>query len=86
MIIDFHTHVFPDKIAHKTIAMLSEKANIPAYTDGTVDGLLQRMNEAGVSLAVKAIELICRAFSGRRRKAPDPDGIEAEFVDKSHEL
>ncbi len=41
---------------------------------------------AGVSLAVKAIELICRAFSGGRKNAPDPDGIEAEFVDKSHEL
>ena len=52
MIIDFHTHVFPDKIAHKTIDKLSEKAAIPAFSDGTVDGLLKRMNESGVDIAV----------------------------------
>ena len=52
MIIDFHTHVFPDKIASKTIAMLSEKASIPAFSDGTIDGLLSRMQQAGVDISV----------------------------------
>ena len=52
MIIDFHTHVFPDKIAEKTISLLSEKASIPPFSDGTVNGLLGRMKEAGVSLSV----------------------------------
>ena len=36
-IIDFHTHAFPEKIAGKTIAFLSEKGGIPAYTDGTTE-------------------------------------------------
>lgn len=52
MIIDFHTHVFPDRIAHKTIALLSEKAHIPAYSDGTVEGLLQNMEQGGIDVAV----------------------------------
>ena len=52
MIIDFHTHVFPDKIVGKTIAMLSQKANVPAYSDGTADGLIARMEEAGVDVSV----------------------------------
>ena len=52
MIVDFHTHVFPDKIAEKTIAYLSAKGGIPPFSDGTVTGLRRRMEEAGVSLAV----------------------------------
>lgn len=41
---------------------------------------------AGVALAVKAVELLCKAFSNGRRTKSAPDEIEAEFVDKSHEL
>jgi len=51
-IIDFHTHAFPDKIAGKTIQMLSEKGGIPAHTDGTAEGLRRRLTEAGISLGV----------------------------------
>ena len=52
MIIDFHTHVFPDRIAEKTIALLSEKGGIPPFSDGTCEGLLSRIREAGVDVAV----------------------------------
>ena len=52
MIIDFHTHVFPDKIARKTIEHLSEKGGIPAYSTGDISGLINRMDEAGVDMAV----------------------------------
>lgn len=52
MIIDFHTHVFPDKIAAKTIEYLSERGSIPAFSDGLTSGLLARMEEAGVDVAV----------------------------------
>ena len=52
MIIDFHTHVFPEKIAAKTIAYLSEKGGVPPFSDGTADGLLKRMEEAGVDISV----------------------------------
>lgn len=52
MIIDFHTHIFPERIAQKTIDYLSEKGGIPPYSDGTVSGLLGRMEEAGVDVSV----------------------------------
>ena len=52
MIVDFHTHVFPEKIAEKTIRILAEKAEIPPYTDGTTKGLLSQMEKGGVDVAV----------------------------------
>ncbi|MCH5272451.1 MAG: amidohydrolase family protein [Lachnospiraceae bacterium] len=50
--IDFHTHAFPDKIAGKTIEMLSQKAGIPPHSDGSVEGLRRTLFEAGISLGV----------------------------------
>ena len=52
MIIDFHTHVFPDRIAAATVEALKKKGNIPAHSDGTVDGLIERMNESGVDISL----------------------------------
>lgn len=52
MIVDFHTHVFPDKIAKKTIDFLSKKAGIPPFSDGSVCGLLGEMERGGVDVAV----------------------------------
>ncbi len=51
-VIDFHTHAFPDKIAGKTIEILSSKAGIPAYSDGTSEGLRRVLDKAGISLGV----------------------------------
>jgi len=51
-IIDFHTHIFPDAIAGKSIASLEEKAGIKAATDGTLQGLLESMDRSGVDLSV----------------------------------
>ena len=51
-VIDFHTHAFPDKIAGKTIELLSAKAGIPAHSDGTTKGLQRVLGEAGISLGV----------------------------------
>lgn len=52
MIIDFHTHVFPDKIAKKTIDFLAERSNNVADFDGTVHGLKTQMKTADCTLAV----------------------------------
>ena len=52
MVIDFHTHIFPDAIAEKTIRFLGEKASIRAKTDGTAAGLLHSMEEGGTDLSV----------------------------------
>jgi predicted TIM-barrel fold metal-dependent hydrolase len=52
MIIDFHTHVFPDKIAKRTIDLLSEMGSISPSSDGTVSGLVEKMEAAGVDISV----------------------------------
>lgn len=52
MIIDFHTHIFPDNIAASTISYLSSKAYIPPYATGTLEGLKTSMKEALVDLSV----------------------------------
>ncbi len=52
MYIDFHTHIFPDKIAPATIAHLEQVGGIPARTDGTATGLLRSMDEAGITRSV----------------------------------
>lgn len=52
MIVDFHTHLFPDKIAAKTIGMLAERSGMIPFADGTVDKLLQEMEEGDVNLSV----------------------------------
>lgn len=52
MVIDFHTHIFPDKIATKTIEFLSGKGGIPPYSNGMVSGLIDKMDEACVDISV----------------------------------
>lgn len=52
MLIDFHTHTFPDKIAAPAIRQLSERAGIPAHTDGTMQGLRDIMARDGVDISV----------------------------------
>ncbi len=52
MIIDFHTHVFSDKIAERTLEHLSSLAHIPYHTNGTVDGLVASMADAKVDLSI----------------------------------
>lgn len=51
MVIDFHTHTFPDEIAGKSIASLEGLAKIKAFTDGTAGGLKKAM-EGCVDLSV----------------------------------
>lgn len=58
MIIDFHTHVFPENIAPRAIESL--KAGMveqhgyeyPNFCDGTVSGLLRSMDEEGIDISV----------------------------------
>lgn len=52
MIIDFHTHVFPESIAPKTIDSLECRANIKAHTDGTLKGLHKSMQEDEIDYSV----------------------------------
>ena len=52
MIVDFHTHVFPEAIADKTISFLENKANSHAHTRGTLEELKSSMKEAGIDYSV----------------------------------
>ena len=52
MILDFHTHIFPDKIANKTLQKLTKNASIASFSDGTYDGLVSSMNRSGVEISV----------------------------------
>ena len=47
MIIDFHTHAFPDKLAAKAIEKLSFGPYV-AHTDGTVGELRAKMKKSGI--------------------------------------
>jgi hypothetical protein len=52
MIIDFHTHVFPDQKSSMILTSLSKRADIPHFTDGTLSGLLNSMENGGIHLSV----------------------------------
>jgi len=52
MVIDFHTHIFPDKIAARSIAALANVSGITAATDGTLKGLLDSMEKNNVDLSI----------------------------------
>ena len=52
MIIDSHTHTFPEKIAAKTIAKLSGAAHLTPFTEATVPALLVSMQEAGIDISL----------------------------------
>ena len=53
MLIDFHTHCFPDRIAAKAVAKLSHvSGGLTPHTDGTVTGLKQAMKRTGVDASV----------------------------------
>lgn len=84
MIIDFHTHIFPDRIAEKTIKLLSEKGNMTPYSNGAVDGLANEMEIAGVDIAVTLPVLTAPlSFDSVNRFAKE---INLAFKDKKRRL
>jgi len=52
MIIDFHTHSFPDSSAGKTIKILETKGGSKAFTNGTRLGLVNSMKDAGIDCSI----------------------------------
>ena len=52
MIIDIHTHTFPDKIAAATLDKLKHLSHTIPFTDGTAVGLAASMARAGVDRSV----------------------------------
>ncbi len=52
MIIDFHTHTFPDKIAQRAITGMQANSHAAAFADGTVSSLHESMASAGIDHSV----------------------------------
>lgn len=59
MLIDFHTHLFPDKIASRAIESLKEgiikthgRLLLHPQTDGTLRGLIDAMDKSGVTISI----------------------------------
>ena len=52
MIIDFHSHTFPDKIAAHAIAHMQSLSHTKVYADGTQQGLTDSEVEANIDLSV----------------------------------
>ncbi len=52
MIIDFHTHIFPDKIAEPCVNSLTERSGEPHFSDGKETSLIKKLDEARVDFAV----------------------------------
>jgi len=52
MIVDVHTHAFPDALAARTVEKLQSASHTKPFTDGTVGGLRESMVRAGVDVSV----------------------------------
>ena len=52
MIIDFHTHVYPDALAERIMAALSRFDGVEAHTTGTLNALRDSMKRAGIDKSV----------------------------------
>lgn len=50
--IDFHTHLYPEVIAPKSVSFTSKYYDIPSTGTGLLEDLLHHMDEAGVTHAV----------------------------------
>ncbi len=52
MIIDFHTHCFPEDMAYKVVPVLADMAGIKPCLTGTIDELKESMVKAGIDCCV----------------------------------
>ena len=52
MIIDFHTHTFPEKIAEKALKGLSDSSRAVPYTDGTASSRYGSMKKANINISI----------------------------------
>lgn len=50
--IDFHIHAFPDKIAEKTLSVLSKISNTQPCTNGTISNTVSFLNDCKIDAAV----------------------------------
>ena len=67
MVIDIHTHTFPDKLAAPTIRKLQGACHTRAFTDATNAGLAASMARAGIESRIPVDQVIdCMGDVGHR--------------------
>ncbi len=52
MVVDFHVHAFPDKVADKAIETLEITYGVKCFSDGKIDTLLENMKKTNVDISV----------------------------------
>ena len=52
LIVDVHTHAFPDSLAPRAMAHLSHQGEVSPFLDGTAAALLSSMDRTGIDLSV----------------------------------
>lgn len=101
MVIDFHTHIFPEKIAAKTINKLENIAHVKAFTDGREESLIESMQAANVDISV-VLPVVTRPeqfdtvnefavqlnekYQGKKRRLLSFGGIHPDALDYRREL
>lgn len=78
MIIDFHTHVFPDKIAEKALKGLSDSSRAVPYLNGTAFGRKESMKKASVDYCVN-LPVATKATQVEGINSAAIDGLEENF-------
>ena len=52
MVIDFHTHSFPDELADRAVGRLAQSGGIHNYLDGRVTSIQKSMKKAGIDYSI----------------------------------
>ena len=52
MVVDFHTHTFPEALAEYAIDKLAKSAGVKNYLNGTMDALCASMETAGIDYSI----------------------------------
>ena len=65
MVIDFHTHIFPDALAARAIGGLEQSGNVKSVLSGRREDLLASMKRAGVDYSS-----ICPSLPAPSRWSP----------------
>lgn len=58
--IDFHTHIFPEKIVETTISFLERQCGEQAHLSGTYESLLSSMEEAKIEQSIVLPRKCCK--------------------------
>lgn len=80
MVIDFHTHAFPDAVAQKALNAVQAAENIEPCTDGTVNGSIKKLKADGVDFGV-----VC-SIATNARQLPKVNSFAIDINDFSRSL